>query len=192
MGIKAHDTDFGRWVCVKPVRECNGFRRVYGELRPCPLYGKCVDDPRNSYEVMPERHVLSGCKFRELWPEGWRQQHERERRKLLRCFAYEEVRAYEKAVVEKYKETRNRNRREKRHKAYQERDAEKVQSDSGVIDDNDRGLRHYLLPCGEDCEHGCPHRGVCPYTDKDEDLLVERERKDRKREKMQVCRDKHE
>lgn len=102
---------------------------------------------------------------------------------MLRCFDPDGIRAYKQATDKKYYEQKNINRRRKRHKAYHERDEEMVRTDAGVLDDRGQGLRHYLLPCGEDCEYGCPHHGVCPYTDADEDRLVKLERKDRQREK---------
>lgn len=190
MGLKAHDTDFDRWVCVKPAAECKGYRTVYGEKRPCPLYGRCVDDPRNKHEFPLVYRDGEKKKFSQLWPEGWRAHHSKERQRLLRCFNPEGIRAYKQAVQQKYYAQRNINRQKKRHKAYHERDAQQVQDDAGVLDDRGQGLRHYLLPCGEDCDKGCPCDGACPYTDEDEDRLVERERRDLKRAQQRAYRER--
>lgn len=50
--------------------------------------------------------------------------------------------------------------------------------------------RKVILPCGEDCEGGCPYDGPCPYTDAQQDELEDRQKKEWEKEKNREKRER--
>jgi len=166
-----YDPNPGRWVCVYPRAECGEKIMLYGEIVPCPLAAACRDNPKNHYEF-PLTRDGPRRRYQELMDPDWRKKHAKKRYELLKTFTPGFDRGWNRAYRAKNKDAINAQRREKRHQAYRERDdgwSYAVPTDFG------RGTRHLLLPCGEDCGKNCPHDGVCPYTDEDEDRLYAEE-----------------
>ena len=172
-----HDYNPGRWVCVKGLDQCDGTKRIYGEKRPCPLAGKCVDDPRNRYEFPLTRIGTSG-RFAEYKDLNWNKRHAAELDTLIWCFAPEiKLERARKARADPAKrEQENRRQRERAAKKRQAREEQRYlpEEEEEPLDKFGPGARHKLLPCGEDCRN-CPKGGYCKYTDPDEDELYLKE-----------------
>lgn len=135
-----------RWVCQIRAEKCNGIFYVYGEARPCPLAGKCLDpaNRRTPFEYLypvqgenqrvikltdPERylaHAKRSCELRRVFLQG----DENPDRKYYQSH---------KDVIKAKSDEKYRRWKE-------------------AADEADR----LGLPCGGDCMN-CPYDQYCPY-----------------------------
>lgn len=142
----------GRWVCNKRPEKCNGIFRVYGQDMACPIRAKCWFSRRNTYEHTP------GGKLWGRYPEldvdvSWRAEHHRRLKALTDLWGPPRP----ERTDEQRAADAERQRRRRAKQAEQRPPTEKAPS-------------RPLLPCGEDCDGGCPYE-TCPYTDDALDAL---------------------
>lgn len=156
----------GRWICNKRPEKCNGLFWVYGQAMPCPLRAKCFWGRRNIYEWSLGERVAGRYPSLDTDVE-WRRRHGTRLMELKRVFTPEQTRQISTP------ERRERNAAWMRE--HRRREGEAKAQTLGILP------RKKLLPCGEDCEGGCPYDGPCPYTDADTDHLEDQEREERVR-----------
>lgn len=177
-GTEKHDA--GRYICQRSAAECKRRFKQSGVWEPCPLAAKCARSPEARGQL--ERFWPLG-KYGKLLVQSsqkWNEEHLKRRNELKNVFAKEEMRAYYAAY---------RKRKPEKAEAAQAKFAAKKQAEKELLEELERdihadqtisfgeGARHLLLPCGEDCRN-CPEPegpDACPYTDTDEDALMEQE-----------------
>lgn len=144
----------GRWICNTRPERCNGYFAVYGQLMACPLRAKCFWGRKNTYEWSPGPKI-SG-RFAELDIDStWRRKHGNRLAQLQQLFAPELRR-------------RVKTPEQKERYAQKEREARQAKANARPVGSIPK---RPLLPCGEDCDGGCPYDGPCPYTDADIEAL---------------------
>lgn len=144
----------GRWICNTRPERCNGYFAVYGQLMACPLRAKCFWGRKNTYEWSLGQKT-SG-RFAELDIDvSWRRIHGNRLAQLQRLFN-PELRRWTPTPEQKEQYARKA------------REARRANASTKPVDDTPK---RPLLPCGEDCEGGCPYDGPCPYTDADIEAL---------------------
>lgn len=158
----------GRWICNKRPEKCTGIFRVYGQDMPCPLRAKCFWGRRNTYEWTPGEMVNG--RFPVLDTDaGWRRRHDTRLKSLERALfpnRNAEMCARYRAAHREQLADSDRARYQKRHPP-----------DPPL----EREVKRPLLPCGEDCDGGCPYE-ACPYTDADLDDLEAAAKQERLRQ----------
>ena len=164
----------GRYICQKSSGTCGGCFRG----KPCPLKDRCLAGPEEKGQL--ERFYPFG-KYGKLLIQaepGWNAKHSARLRQLKWAFAPESMKAYYNTYRRENRDRINQNRKdweETQKKKTDERETEPDRRDEAV--GFGEGARHLLLPCGEGCRN-CPlpgGPGSCPYTDEDEDQLMELE-----------------
>ncbi len=164
----------GRYICQKDRGQCEGL--FHG--KSCPLKERC-DAGRGG------RGQLERCwpwgKYGKLLIQaepGWNARHSARLRQLKWAFVPEVMKAYYNAYQQENRDRIRRNRKiweEQRAEAAREPETEPDRRNEAV--GYGTGARHLPLPCGEGCRN-CPLPGgpaECPYTDEDEDRLMELE-----------------
>ncbi len=161
--------DSGRWVCNRDPGRCSGLFRVYGQDMACPLWGKCQAGAGNTYQWTP------GAKYWGRYPAldvdaGRRKSRDRLRMELKRLFAPEKCKRKPRTPAQKEENARKERERRAKHRPPPK-----------PVPLPDRPL----LPCGEDCEGGCPYDGPehCPYTDADMDALAAEAKREKERQR---------
>lgn len=166
----------GSYICQRDASKCKGY--VNGA--PCPILNRC------------RRAKDTTGQLERLWPMGnfgkllikytpnWREENKKRRAEVIQAFAPEIPRGYSK----KYREKNPEKHKESKKRSYEktvvlprEALAEALRDIHESMGTFGTGARHLLLPCGEDCRN-CPlpkGPAACPYTDADEDALMERE-----------------
>lgn len=139
-----------RWICTTKPGKCNGMFRAYGQDMPCPLRAKCYWGRRNTYEWALGYKVGGRCLDLDVDIEH-RREHGTRAMVLQRLFAPKP----RPPSTPEQREKKTRKAREKR-----EKERQNCQTFGEMP-------QRVLLPCGEDCEGGCPYDGPCPYTDAD-------------------------
>ena len=179
----------GRYICQQSVKDCRGLFKLCGRWMPCPLWDKCL--------ACRDKHG----QLEEFWPVGqfnrllikstpnWTREHQDRFIAAKRAFTTQLTEYFAK-----YRED-NRDVINEQKREYVQRIREKQQKENGMLDEDPMeghgnnaigygmGARHILLPCGEDCRN-CPQpEGPkrCPYTDEDEDMLIDIEYKNQRR-----------
>lgn len=164
----------GRYICQRDAGTC----RKKHEGKPCPLAERCKGAKETRGQLEWFWPVGMYGKLRIQTEPGWNAKHSARLRQLKWAFVPEVMKAYYSAYQKK-----NRERVKKSQKACIERKREREKEPELEPDRRDPvigygdGARHLRLPCGEDCGN-CPlPEGPegCPYTDEDEDKLMELE-----------------
>lgn len=159
----------GRWVCNTRPEKCNGIFRVYGQDMACPIRDKCWAGRRNTYEHTPGGKLWG--RYPELDTDGGRRRQHANRLKALKKL-WAPPPPPRTAAQREAGAARTRKWRAKHAKPHEA--PETVPS-------------RPLLPCGEDCEGGCPYE-TCPYTDDALDALEAAGKQDKLRAQ---AREKH-
>lgn len=154
----------GRWICTTAPEKCNGTFRAYDQDMPCPLRAKCYWGRRNTYERALGHKVHGRCLELDVDIER-RREHDARGKALQRLFA-------PKPRPPSTPEQREKDAQRAREK--RERERTNCQTSGNLTE-------RPLLPCGEDCEGGCPYDGPCPYTDADIDALVAEAKREKAR-----------
>lgn len=161
----------GRWICNKRPEKCNGIFRVYNQDMLCPLRAKCYWGRGNTYEWTPGEKVQG--RYPRLDASNWRREHGERLVWVQRVFAPERS----AAIAAKYRMAHKEQLAAKQKERYCKANPPKPP----------KAPSRQPLPCGEDCEGGCPY-DTCPYTDADLDAMEAEAKRERLR---QQSRDKY-
>lgn len=157
----------GRWICNTRPEKCKGLFRVYGQDMPCPIRAKCFWGRGNSYQWTPGPRQWG--RFLGLDTDATRRnQHRTRLMQIRRTFDPAYYMEIDSRYRQAHREQRNEWMRRKRREQAQLRPEKQAPP-------------HTPLPCGEDCEGGCPYDS-CPYTDQALDALAQQDRAKRLRE----------
>lgn len=169
----------GRYICQKPRSKCKGEFKQCGEWKPCPLRRACLACEDEQGQL--ERFWPFG-KYGKLLIQsepGWNRKHSDKLRELKWAFVPEVMKTYYGQYLQENRDRIQQNRRiwEGLRKAMEKPEVVTEPDRGDQTAEFGQGARHLLLPCGEDCRN-CPLPGgpaECPYTDEDEDRLMELE-----------------